>query len=399
MASALACDRMERPVDGFGLVDLEELIRRGLTPVEAEDLGRGWAEAPTSGDQRDRWAYVSRSCLTPKHPVSVHEYLFQQIYRNWDASKGPPPAWIPPEDIRRRSNLGRFLDGAGFGAECDFRDWALANRAGFWAAMTRALKIKFARPPTSAFEAGLEPGRTCWFPGSLLNIAESCFQSPPEAIAVRQFPEGGGSREVTYGELEGLSGRVAGGLASAGVSSGEAVGILLPMTIEAVASLLGIIRAGCVAVLVAESFAPPEVEQRLRLGGAQARDHAGGHRPPWDEARARLQIGRMPRPGRRHSRRGRGTLNAAPRRRLLGGVPGTRRRIRDGSPRVVFSRDDPLLLGDDGGTQGDPLVTDHPDQGRGRWVFLSGHRAGGRRGMAHEPRLDDGALAGFRDAH
>ena len=62
---------------------------------------------------------------------------------------------------------------------------------------------------------------------------------------------------------------MANGLASAGVAPGDPVGLLLPMTVEAIAVLLGIIRAGCVAVAVAESFAPPEIELRLRIGGAR----------------------------------------------------------------------------------------------------------------------------------
>ena len=123
-------------MDGLEYVDLEALVGRGLTRAEAEELGRRIAEGPTCADERDRWAYISRVCLSPGHPLSAHEYLFRSVYRDWDAQKGPPPAWLPPEDIRRGSNLGRFLDGAGFDAEGDSPRWALADRAGFWGAMS-----------------------------------------------------------------------------------------------------------------------------------------------------------------------------------------------------------------------------------------------------------------------
>ena len=106
-------------------------------------------------------------------------------------------------------------------------------------------------------------------PGCLAQHRRQLPDAPPEVIAIRQVSDGGDRREVTYGELEHLSGRVAAGLAAAGLAAGESVGVFLPMTVEAVAALLGILRAGCVAVLVAESFAAPEVEQRLRFGGAR----------------------------------------------------------------------------------------------------------------------------------
>jgi acetyl-CoA synthetase len=200
---------------------------------------------------------------------AVHEYLFHRVYQDWDEQRGAPPAWIPPTDIRRRCNLGRFLDEQGFGSEADFRAWALVDRAGFWTSMTRALSIRFDWPPDSVVDlsSGLEQPR--WFPGARLNIAESCLQASPEEIAVREYSVDGSFRETTYGELTQLSGRVAGGLTAGGVAAGEAVGVLLPMTTEAVAILLGIIRAGCVAVPVAESYAPPEVMLRFQLGGVR----------------------------------------------------------------------------------------------------------------------------------
>jgi acetyl-CoA synthetase len=253
----------------LGLEDIDELVRRGLTRDEAQQFDRRLAEVPNLADPSDRWAYISRACLSTDQAYAVHEYVFDRVYHDWDELRGAPPAWIPPRDIRRRCNLGRLLDEHGFGSEDDFRAWALADRIGFWTCMMRALSIRFDRPPDSVVDPASEPERPSWFPGARLNIGESCLQALPEAIAVREFSADGACRETTYGELTELSGRVAGGLATAGVAAGEAVGVLLPMTTEAVAILLGIIRAGCVAVPVAESFAPPEVELRFQLGGVR----------------------------------------------------------------------------------------------------------------------------------
>jgi acetyl-CoA synthetase len=51
---------------------------------------------------------------------------------------------------------------------------------------------------------------------------------------------------------------------------GDALAILMPMTAECVAIYLGIIKAGCVAVSIADSFRPKEIARRLQLAGAAA---------------------------------------------------------------------------------------------------------------------------------
>jgi acetyl-CoA synthetase len=250
-------------------LSVEGLTLMGLSDSDARELMRGLATAAGIDDPMARWAFLSRQVLRPAHPEPVHEAVFRETYRDSDAPKGPPPAWVPPDDVRSRSNLGRLLDALGFAGEQEFRAWALHDRAGFWAAMVRTLAIPFDRPFDAVLDLADGPERPRWFPGGMLNITRSCFQADPSTVAVREVSERGGRREVTYGELERLSNRVADGLTRAGMVPGEAVGLLLPMTVEAVATLLGSVRAGCVAVGVAESFAPPEVALRLRLGGAR----------------------------------------------------------------------------------------------------------------------------------
>jgi len=72
----------------------------------------------------------------------------------------------------------------------------------------------------------------------------------------------------TYGELEALANRVANGLAAHGLEPGNAIALYMPMTFECVAAYLGIIRAGCVVVSIADSFAPPEIRKRLEISNA-----------------------------------------------------------------------------------------------------------------------------------
>jgi acetyl-CoA synthetase len=75
---------------------------------------------------------------------------------------------------------------------------------------------------------------------------------------------------MSYGELEALTNRVANGIAEAGIRPGSAIAVCMPMTRESVAIYLGIIRAGCVVVSIADSFAPKEIRRRLEIAGAKA---------------------------------------------------------------------------------------------------------------------------------
>lgn len=55
-----------------------------------------------------------------------------------------------------------------------------------------------------------------------------------------------------------------------GFKKGDFVAIDMPMTVESVAIYLGIIKAGCAAVSIPDSFSPPEIERRLRISKAKA---------------------------------------------------------------------------------------------------------------------------------
>ena len=340
---------------------LEDLIRRGMPHHEAIDLLRDLDLAPGFADEPSQWSYLSRQVLRPHHPASVHEDLFQETYRTWDPRKGPPPAWVPPDDIRSRCNLGRLLDRLGFATESEFRAWSVRDRAGFWAAMVHALAIQFDRPYEAVVDLTDGPERPRWFPGAMLNITASCFRADPEAIALRQHTERGEVRELTYGALERLCNRVANSLASAGVAPGDPVGLLLPMTVEAIAVLLGIIRAGCVAVAVAESFAPPEIELRLRIGGARLVITQDDDPPARGPPATLPQAGPGHRgPGRRHPVGRRTGDPAPPRGPALERLPLPARRVHAGPPRAGGARGPPLLLRDHGRPQGDPLVASTP---------------------------------------
>jgi amino acid adenylation domain-containing protein len=73
----------------------------------------------------------------------------------------------------------------------------------------------------------------------------------PNKVAVRAD-----GRSLTYGQLDVAADRVAGALAAMGVSGGDRVGLYLNKTVEAVAAIYGILRAGA-AYVPLDPDAPP----------------------------------------------------------------------------------------------------------------------------------------------
>ena len=240
----------------------------GLPPVEAELLTRRVNEALRSPPV-EAWREISQNILRPEHPWAFHRLLFETAFRNWDPGNGPAPAWSPTDVEVRETNAGRLMAERGCASVAELHAWSVADRAGFWGEMIQRLEIHLAQPHTKALDLSAGVKQPKWLSGAKLNIADSCFQAPAEKVAIEYRGEGEPAGSITYGELDALVNRVANGVLAAGFRPGDALAIYLPMTIESVAIYLGIIRAGCVAVSIADSLAAEEIAVRLRLSEAR----------------------------------------------------------------------------------------------------------------------------------
>ncbi|MBW4487891.1 MAG: AMP-binding protein [Trichocoleus desertorum ATA4-8-CV12] len=148
--------------------------------------------------------------------------------------------------------------------------WSCQDRDEFWQVMIQRLGIRLQQNYTQILNLSQEVEAPQWLVDARLNIVESCFQAPEDATAIIYQPEGGSLAKVTYGELHALANRVANGLVELGLQPGDAIAVVLPMTVEAVAIYLGIVQAGCVVVSIADSFAAPEIAIRLKITQAKA---------------------------------------------------------------------------------------------------------------------------------
>ncbi|MFD0660346.1 non-ribosomal peptide synthetase [Thermocatellispora tengchongensis] len=126
---------------------------------------------------------------------------------------------------------------------------------------TRVWDIELARPRTPAAvpEQDGEPPRVHEL------IARRAAENP-DAPAVF----GGDGRELSYGELERRAGEIAAELVEAGVGPGEVVGVIRPPGPDAVAAILGVLKAGGAYLPLDPAHPPARLRQILRAAGACA---------------------------------------------------------------------------------------------------------------------------------
>ncbi len=252
------------------LVEAERLVHAGLSETEAREMAARVNPLLSDATPLDSWQEISTRLLKPDQPFPVHAYLHGVVFADYDSKRGPAPAWIPPAGFSETTNLGRLMTDLGLDSYAQLHQWSVKNPAEYWSLMIERLGIRFKERCQSLLGRSSDPESPCWLAGAKMNIVDSCFGADAGSNAIVYQAEGGPLVSLSYGELQTLSTRVAVGLKQLGLVPGDAVAINMPMTAEAVAAYLGIVKTGCVVLSIADSFAPPEIEARLRIGEAQA---------------------------------------------------------------------------------------------------------------------------------
>lgn len=191
---------------------------------------------------------------------------------------GPSVIWRPSLATVEQSHLFSLMRELNLANYRELHHWSVENRDEFWRRVVVKLGVVFKEAPRemvlynrhSTAQSVERPG---WLNGARLNIVDSCFLAPATQTAIVFRDEADPAqllKRVTFGELLTLTNRIANGLVKAGFKVGDAIAINMPMTMESVAIYLGIIKAGMVAVSIADSFPSLEIEKRLRISKAVA---------------------------------------------------------------------------------------------------------------------------------
>ncbi len=145
----------------------------------------------------------------------------------------------------------------------DLHRWSVADPDAFWAQVIDDLNIRFGVEP-SAIRGSGDPTDPDWLPGAEFNIVESCLDHGDHATAII-VRSADGPVHITVGQVRDMVASFAAGFRDAGFVRGDAVAIVMPMTVEAVVAYLGIITCGGVVVSVADSFASHEIKSRFDI--------------------------------------------------------------------------------------------------------------------------------------
>ncbi len=251
-------------------ITINLLIDAGLKSEEAKAVLPRINELLTMKPPKECWIELCTSVLTQNHPFEMHQKLHEAVFKDWDHSEGPPPAWFPTEAFIDQTNVGRMMKSMGFESYNQFHAWTAGNRSEFWKSMTSTLNIRFSDLPSRTMDLSQGIEHPEWFPGATLNIVDSCIDTDVNAPAILLSEESGSLKTISRHELLCQVNRVANSLCRVGLPPGTAIAIDMPMTAESCFIYLGIIKAGCTAVSIADSFAPEEIAKRIRISNARA---------------------------------------------------------------------------------------------------------------------------------
>ena len=213
------------------------------------------------------WREISQTVLTPDHPFALHQLLYNTVFADWEGVAAP--AWFPDEDAIQKTHIATVMRELNLDSYEALHSWSVHHRADFWELMLERLGIRFHRKFSGVVDLSKGDEFPKWLVDARLNIVESCFNAPSRATAIVFQSEGAALSTMTYGELNALTNRVANGLTEAGFQPGDPIAVNMPMHPESVAIYLGIIKAGGVVISIADSFAPDEIQMRLRIANAK----------------------------------------------------------------------------------------------------------------------------------
>ncbi|WP_162902363.1 AMP-binding protein [Facilibium subflavum] len=212
-----------------------------------------------------KWVFICQKILTPKIPFFIHKKLYETCYHN----QVHRPIWQPKADCLQTTYLGRLMSEFGFYSVKDFHQFSCKHREQFWQKAIEDLGLPFLNPETKVLSFSDHENTPRWLPSATFNIAQCALLAAKEKTAIIFSDERQKIATWSYQELDRLSNKIANILKQQKIKPGTRIAIIMPMHAYAVAIYLGIIKAGCTVVSIADSFAENEIKKRLKISNTQ----------------------------------------------------------------------------------------------------------------------------------
>ena len=175
--------------------------------------------------------------------------------------------WRPTPEQAAVTNTARFMEQHGIAEYDELVRRSVADPKWFWSQVVDFLGIPFQKRFTVVRDTSRGHAWATWFPDGAFNLSRACVdrwvEEQPGRTAIRGMKEDGETRSFTYAELGEKVSLLAGALTRLGVKRGDAVAVYLPMSPEAVISLLAVARLGAVFIPVFSGYGADAVATRL----------------------------------------------------------------------------------------------------------------------------------------
>lgn len=251
------------------VIHKEKLISLGVTSHEATQLAEKMNTCLQQLSTELAWQHISKKILTTQHPFALHHYVFSTLFPDWHSNPTSAPAWLPELDDIKQSNLYHFMSEQHISTLPTYREWIAKNPFEFWQHIITKLNIRFKKNYSAICDISQGIESPQWLVDAKINIADSCFTAEDSATAIIYYDKQQNLQKITYHELNVYTNRIAFSLIQQGFQAGDAIAIAMPMTAEAVAIYLSIIKMGGVVVSIADSFSSEEIATRLRIANAK----------------------------------------------------------------------------------------------------------------------------------
>jgi acetyl-CoA synthetase len=179
----------------------------------------------------------------------------------------PDVAWRPDPELAAQARLARFLRATGEDSLDTLQARAAADPGWFWGAAADDIGIEWRRRPREVVDMSRGAAWARWWIGGAFDYTRAATEPraarDPEGGALAWEGEDGAIRTMTNGELAAAVALAARRLRAYGVRPGDRVGILLPMLIETVVSVLAVGRLGAIYTPIFSGYAAPAIAARL----------------------------------------------------------------------------------------------------------------------------------------
>jgi len=185
----------------------------------------------------------------------------------------PRALWRPRANWRATTLLGALMTRLDVDSYESLLHMALDRPASYWAEVMQHLGFEWRVPYAEFLRTPEGPAHPRWFEGGRLNWVDNVLAhsvgANAEAPAIIAEDEAGTVNALRHAELPRKVLAIAAGLKAHGINTGDRVGLMMPMGVPAVTTLLAIAALGAVAVPLFTGFAAEAVSTRLALAGAR----------------------------------------------------------------------------------------------------------------------------------